>query len=92
MRVRFAIADVDFPDDPNLDDSNVRDLDVIPRKDEIVQICPDGQERAQPFIVSRVTHYADLNTVVVGLNVVPWTQAMIRVVAEGDEDVSTEDT
>lgn len=90
MRVRFAIADVDFPDNTELDDSNVREVDVIPRKDEIVHIAPDGEERAQPFIVSRVTHHVDLNVVVVGLNVVPWTQALNRVVAEGDEDVSTE--
>lgn len=91
MRVRFAIADVDYPDNPELDESNVRQIDVIPRKDEIVHICPDGEERAQPFIVSRVTHYPDLNTVVVGLNVVPWTHALPRIVAEGDEDVTTEE-
>ena len=89
MNVRFAIADVDYPDNPELDDRNVREIDVLPRKDDVVHICPDGEERAVPYIVSRVTHYVDLNTVVVGLNVVPWTQALTRIVDEGDEDAET---
>lgn len=91
MRVRFSVPDLDNPGAREYDESNVREIDFLPRIHERVTLCPDGEERGRDFVVVNVFHYPDLNTVNVILGLPAWEHTLARAVSEGDEDVSTDD-
>ncbi len=81
MRVRFSVPDLDYKV-RELDETNAREIDFLPRIGERVILCPDGEDRSRDFVVTNVFHHPDLNTVTVNLGLPAWEHTLARITSE----------